>query len=64
MQNLFQPFPIQKRAHVMADRGAAKVHTYIAPCDANATHIIESANALVLIDGQMLVPFATEFRTY
>ncbi|NET73564.1 MAG: MBL fold metallo-hydrolase [Sphaerospermopsis sp. SIO1G2] len=51
---------------MVADRGLAKVHTYIAPADANAnaTHIIESENALVIIDGQMLVPFATEFRTY
>lgn len=50
----------------MADRGAAKIHTYLSPADANAnaTHVIESENTLVLVDAQFLVPFAQEFRDY
>ncbi len=50
----------------VADRGAAKIHTYVSPPDtnANATHIIESENSLVLVDAQFFVPFAQEFRNY
>src|SRR5262249_13369968 len=31
---------------------------------ANATHIIETKNQLVLVDGQFLVPYAKAFREY
>lgn len=50
----------------VADRGGAKIHTYMAPVDANAngTHVIESENSLVLVDAQFMVPFAQEFRGY
>ena len=50
----------------VADRGGAKIHTYMAPTDANAngTHVIESENSLVLVDAQFMVPFAQEFRGY
>lgn len=48
--------------------GDVRVHTFISSFAydniANATHIIESKNALVLIDGQFLVPYARQFRDY
>ena len=56
------PIIITKKA------GDVRIHTFIAAFTddniANATHIIESKNALVLIDGQFLAPYAREFRNY
>ena len=42
------------------------VHSYLAPEEifANNTHIIETANSLVLIDTQFLLPMALDFRAY
>jgi glyoxylase-like metal-dependent hydrolase (beta-lactamase superfamily II) len=44
------------------------IHTFISSYEgdniANATHIIESANALVIMDGQFLRPYAKKFRAY
>jgi glyoxylase-like metal-dependent hydrolase (beta-lactamase superfamily II) len=48
--------------------GDVRVHTFVASFVddniADATHIIESENQLVLVDGQFLVYYANEFRTY
>ena len=48
--------------------GDVRIHTFVAPFTggniANATHIIESANALVLFDAQFLTPYARQFREY
>jgi glyoxylase-like metal-dependent hydrolase (beta-lactamase superfamily II) len=48
--------------------GDVRIHTFLSAFSynniANATHIIESTNALVLVDGQFLVPYATQFRAY
>src|SRR5579871_4514970 len=48
--------------------GDVRLHTFVAGFNedniANATHIIESRNALVLIDSQFLAPYATQFREY
>jgi glyoxylase-like metal-dependent hydrolase (beta-lactamase superfamily II) len=48
--------------------GDVRVHTFVASFAgdniANATHIVESANALVLIDAQFLAPYARQFREY
>jgi len=48
--------------------GDVRIHTFISAFTgdniANATHIIESKNALVLVDGQFLVPYAQQFRAY
>jgi glyoxylase-like metal-dependent hydrolase (beta-lactamase superfamily II) len=48
--------------------GDIRIHTFIASYFdnniANATHIIESKSALVLVDGQFLAPDAIEFRAY
>lgn len=48
--------------------GDVRVHTFVAAFTdnniANATHIIESKNTLVLIDSQFLAPYATKFREY
>jgi glyoxylase-like metal-dependent hydrolase (beta-lactamase superfamily II) len=48
--------------------GDVRIHTFISSFAddniANATHIIESKHALVLVDGQFLVPYATQFRDY
>jgi glyoxylase-like metal-dependent hydrolase (beta-lactamase superfamily II) len=54
---------------VMVKRtGDVRIHTFISAFTtdniANATHIIESKNALVLIDGQFLAHYAREFRRY
>jgi glyoxylase-like metal-dependent hydrolase (beta-lactamase superfamily II) len=51
---------------VVKDTGDVKIHTFISPDMflANATHIIETANALVLVDGQFIVPYAMQFRGY
>jgi hypothetical protein len=48
--------------------GDVRIHTFVASFSddniADATHIIESENQLVLIDGQFLVYYANEFRRY
>lgn len=46
--------------------GELVVHTFMAPFEmfANATHIIETPNALVVVDTQFLLPNAVEFRAY
>lgn len=48
--------------------GDVRIHTVISSFAydniANATHIIESKNKLVLVDGQFLAPYAKEFRKY
>ena len=53
---------------IVKKQGDIRVHTFIASDTgdniANATHIIESKNALVLIDSQFLAPDATKFRKY
>jgi sugar phosphate isomerase/epimerase len=47
---------------------AIRIHTFVASYTenniANATHIIESANSLVVVDGQFLAPYARQFRAY
>jgi glyoxylase-like metal-dependent hydrolase (beta-lactamase superfamily II) len=51
---------------VVFDRDGVRIHTFTAP-DAflgNSTHIIETEQALVVIDGQFVVPYATAFRAY
>lgn len=48
--------------------GDVRIHTFTSAFTddniANSTHIIESKNVLVLIDGQFLAPYATKFREY
>ncbi|MBC7870310.1 MAG: MBL fold metallo-hydrolase [Chitinophagaceae bacterium] len=47
-------------------RGGVKIHTYVAP-DASVgvtSHIIETDNALIVIDTQFLQTFAKEFKAY
>lgn len=48
--------------------GDVCIHTFISSYEddniANATHIIESKNSLVLVDAQFLVPYANQFREY
>jgi glyoxylase-like metal-dependent hydrolase (beta-lactamase superfamily II) len=43
-----------------------KIHTFVSsePFISNATHIIETKNSLVIIDGQFVVPYAMQFRAY
>ena len=49
-------------------QGDVRLHTFISSFFgnniANATHIIESKNKLVLVDSQFLVPYAKKFRAY
>ncbi len=56
----------QARHEVVLDRDGVRVHTFTAPPEflANSTHIIETEHCLVLVDGQFVVPYATEFRAY
>jgi glyoxylase-like metal-dependent hydrolase (beta-lactamase superfamily II) len=51
---------------VILNHDGVRIHTFTSPDAflANSTHIIETENALVLIDGQFVVPYATAFRQY
>lgn len=51
---------------VVQERGAAKVHTYIAPAvkGNNTTHIIETESGLVVIDGQFTASCGQEASRY
>ena len=53
---------------VVKQTGDVRIHTFVSSFAydniANATHIIETKNQLVLVDGQFLVPYATAFRDY
>jgi glyoxylase-like metal-dependent hydrolase (beta-lactamase superfamily II) len=59
------PDPIKM---IVKQAGDVRIHTFLSSFAydniANATHIIESKNALVLVDGQFLVPYARQFRDY
>ncbi len=48
--------------------GNVAIHTFISSYEgdniANATHIIESKNTLVIVDGQFLSSYAKQFRAY
>jgi glyoxylase-like metal-dependent hydrolase (beta-lactamase superfamily II) len=54
----------QPTTQVALEKDGVKVHAFIAPMTSNATYVIESANALVLVDSQFMVPFAKAFRAY
>jgi glyoxylase-like metal-dependent hydrolase (beta-lactamase superfamily II) len=53
---------------IVKKAGDVRIHTFISSYAydniANATHIIESKNKLVLVDAQFLAPYATQFRAY
>jgi len=53
---------------VAKQTGDVRIHTFVASFAgnniANATHIVETRNQLVLVDGQFLVPYAKAFRQY
>jgi len=53
---------------VAKQAGDVRIHTFLSSFAydniANATHIIESRNKLVLVDGQFLAPYAKQFRDY
>jgi glyoxylase-like metal-dependent hydrolase (beta-lactamase superfamily II) len=53
---------------VVKQTSDVRIHTFVASFEynniANATHIIETRNQLVLVDGQFLVPYARAFREY
>ncbi len=58
-------FP-QPHTEIVFDSAGVRIHTFTAPEAflANSTHIIETPNALVVVDGQFVVPFAAAFRQY
>jgi glyoxylase-like metal-dependent hydrolase (beta-lactamase superfamily II) len=63
------PAPLSDPIILVAKRsGDVRIHSFISSFTgdniANATHIIESANKLVLVDGQFLAPYAAKFRQY
>lgn len=63
------PTPLSDPIILVTKRtGDARLHTFVSSFTdsniANATHIVETANRLVLIDGQFLVPYANAFRQY
>ncbi|MCK9460308.1 MAG: MBL fold metallo-hydrolase [Proteobacteria bacterium] len=51
---------------VVKRRGPCTTHTYISPVDGEmvCSHIIETARRLVVVDAQLLVPYAREVREY
>jgi glyoxylase-like metal-dependent hydrolase (beta-lactamase superfamily II) len=53
---------------VVKQAGDVRVHTFVSSFSdgniANATHIVESGNCLVLVDAQFLAPYARQFRAY
>jgi glyoxylase-like metal-dependent hydrolase (beta-lactamase superfamily II) len=53
---------------VAKHEGDVRIHTFISSFAsnniANATHIVESRNTLVLVDAQFLAPYARKFRDY
>lgn len=51
---------------VLKDFQGVKIHTFVSPYAyaANATHIIETANELVIVDTQFINPLAHGFRAY
>jgi glyoxylase-like metal-dependent hydrolase (beta-lactamase superfamily II) len=53
---------------IVKQAGDVRIHTCIASFAdnniANATHIVEGKDKLVLVDGQFLVPYAKKFRDY
>jgi glyoxylase-like metal-dependent hydrolase (beta-lactamase superfamily II) len=53
---------------VVKQAGDVRIHTFVASFAgsniANATHIIETRNQLVLVDSQFLAPYARAFRDY
>ena len=53
---------------VAKQAGEVRIHTFVSSFTydniANATHIIETKNQLVLVDGQFLAPYARAFRDY
>jgi glyoxylase-like metal-dependent hydrolase (beta-lactamase superfamily II) len=59
--------PLPPPTHqVVLDRDGVRIHTFTAPEAflANSTHVIETGNALVLVDSQFVVPYAQAFRAY
>ena len=48
------------------DNGDVKIHSFTSPdfLLGNTTHVIETADALILVDGQFVVPFAMQFRGF
>jgi len=52
--------------YLVKDTGLVKVHTLVSPGPmfANATHIIELPNELILIDGQFFAQYGQEFRQF
>ncbi|MFD5078325.1 MBL fold metallo-hydrolase [Streptomyces sp. NPDC058371] len=52
----------------MKQTGDVRIHTFVSSFMygniANATHVIETRNQLVLVDGQFLAPYARAFRNY
>ncbi|MFE2530347.1 MBL fold metallo-hydrolase [Streptomyces sp. NPDC059371] len=53
---------------VVKQTGDVRIHTFVASFAgsniANATHVIETRNQLVLVDAQFLAPYARAFRDY
>jgi glyoxylase-like metal-dependent hydrolase (beta-lactamase superfamily II) len=56
----------EPQVQVVKEAGDVRIHTFVSheAFLANATHIIESPNALVLVDGQFIVPFALQYRAF
>lgn len=56
----------QPRQDTVYDRDSLRIHTFTSPEPflANSTHIIETDNVLVLVDGQFVAPYAQGFRAY
>ena len=53
-------------AILVSEFGAVKIHSYLSPADGLQvnTQMIEGPNAVVIFDGQLLVPYADEVASY
>lgn len=58
------PVAVMQGKVVIIDRGKARIHTYAPTPMAATTHIIETAEGLVVIDAQQFVPGAKEVIAY
>lgn len=59
------PFP-EPTSSVVLEAGDVTIHTFISDeaLLANATHVIEGPNEVVVVDGQFIVPVALGFRAF
>ena len=58
--------PVRRGAILVSQFGPIKIHSYLSPTDGLQvnTQMIEGPNAVVIFDGQLLLPYAEEVASY